>query len=413
MVAAAVVLLLLATGYAAAAASDERGAAALAFLAMFAPAALVIRWSWRRDDARAVFALVAFALLLRVPFAFAPPRWSNDAYRYVWDGRLALRGVDPRGIVPLDPSLAPDRAAPLWPYIDLRTIPTVYPPLAIGLFEAAAAIDGDGLRGAKIVMIAGDLLAVAALFWALRRRRLPRGRMAIYALHPLVLVSFAGDAHVEAFAIAGVVWALAGPRAMRIVGLAVGILTKLYPVVLLPLIARLDGRAVALAAAAVIVAYVPAFATGHPLGSLGNYLGAQRFNEAFTALLGVRGALVLFALAIAAAVFAMSRGASLVGAALLAIVAYLLCTPNVLPWYAAVVPAIVALLPRPFAGRFAPAVLGVLAWSATVVLAFGVPWFVRAGTAADVWLRAIEYAPIVAGIAWTFVVRQDGRDDAP
>ncbi len=379
---------------------------------MFVPAGLIVRASWRLDDGRAVGALVAVALLVRVPFAFAPPLWSNDAYRYVWDGRLALRGVDPRGIVPLDPSLAADRAGSLWPSIDLRTIPTVYPPLAIVLFEVAAAIDGDGVRGAKIVMIAGDLLSIAALLWVLRRRRVPRGRTALYALHPLVLVSFAGDAHVEAFAIAGVVCALAGPRAMRVVGLVAGILTKLYPIVLLPLIARRDGRAVALAAAAVVVAYVPAFATGHPLGSLGNYLGAQRFNEAFTALLGVRAALVLFALAIAAAAFAMSRGASLVAAALFTIVAYLLCTPNVLPWYAAVVPAVVALMPAPLAGRFASAVVGALAWSATVVLAFAVPWFVRAGSAADVCLRVLEYAPIVTGLAWTFVVRQDGRDDA-
>lgn len=397
--AAGIALVLLAACYAAAAEPARRDRAALAYAALWLPALYLMRAAWMRDDRRTVGALVALAALVRIPMFAAAPLWSNDAYRYVWDGALSARGIDPRAVTPNDPALALERSSPLWPRIDLRTIPTVYPPLALALFEVEAKLDPDGVRGAKIVALIGDLATLGFLLLALRRAKLPRGRAAFYALHPLVLVSFAQDAHIESWAIGGIAAALCGGRAWRVAGLAAAVLTKLYPLVLAPAVFVRDRRGAIAFAGVLLLAYVPSLLGGHATGSLRNYLGDQRFNETLFLLVGPLGALAVLGAAIVAATAAVWRGADLAAAALAVVTTYLLVTPNALPWYVTALPVLIVLVRKPFAGTARPLVLGLAAWTGTVALAYAAPWYVRGGSASDFVLRAVEYAPLLAGLA--------------
>lgn len=396
--AAGIALVALAAAYAAMAEPSRRDRAALAYAALWVPALYLIRAAWSSDDRRTVGAVLALAVLARLPMLAAAPLWSNDAYRYVWDGRLSARGIDPRAVAPNDPSLEAERLSPLWPRIDLRTIPTVYPPFALALFRLAAIVDRDGVRGAKLVAIGGDFATLALLLFALRRAKLPRGRAAFYALHPLVLVSFAQDAHIESVAVAGIAAALCGGRAWRVAGLAVATLSKLYPIVLAPLAFVRDRRGALALAAVVGLAYLPAVLGGSAAGSLRSYLGDQRFNETLFLLIGPVGAFAVLVGAVLAATVAAWRGAGLAAMALAVITAYLLATPNALPWYLTVLPVLIALVDGPFAGRAGPVVAGIALWTGTVALAYAAPWYVRGGTAADFALRAVQYAPLVTGL---------------
>ena len=52
-------------------------------------------------------ALLAF--VLGVGVVFAPPLLSDDLYRYLWEGRLWLEGLNPYRLAPNDPELTPFR----------------------------------------------------------------------------------------------------------------------------------------------------------------------------------------------------------------------------------------------------------------------------------------------------------------
>ena len=73
---------------------------ALQALAWAACAALAVafvrlpKWDARRD----VAIVVAVAALLRLTVLHRPPELSDDLWRYVWDGRVTLAGVNPRSI---------------------------------------------------------------------------------------------------------------------------------------------------------------------------------------------------------------------------------------------------------------------------------------------------------------------------
>src|SRR5688572_25613020 len=68
------------------------------FSAAFACYALAVRAALRQghDGAKPVLRVVlGFAILFRLTFLFASPALSNDLYRYLWDGRQTLAGMNP------------------------------------------------------------------------------------------------------------------------------------------------------------------------------------------------------------------------------------------------------------------------------------------------------------------------------
>jgi hypothetical protein len=61
----------------------------------------------RKEAARApIWFVVLLTIAVQLPQLFLQPRTSDDAYRYIWDGRVLLAGVDPYRFVPLDSALA-------------------------------------------------------------------------------------------------------------------------------------------------------------------------------------------------------------------------------------------------------------------------------------------------------------------
>ena len=98
-------------------------------------------------------------IALQMVAVSAPPRGSNDLYRYIWDGKVQAAGVDPYQYVPMATQLTGVRdgflfnpsaeycvspsyvdrhpAADLTPgctKINRPTVPTIYPPVAEAYF---------------------------------------------------------------------------------------------------------------------------------------------------------------------------------------------------------------------------------------------------------------------------------------
>ena len=177
--------------------------------------------------------VLGVALLLRLPPLLELPFLSSDLYRYVWDGRVQLAGINPYRYVPADPALAALRDHAIFDHVNRRFYaPTIYPPAAQLLFRLIAAVSQTALA-AKVTAVVCEMVGVFALLLTLSAAGLPRSRVLIYPWNPLAAWSFAGNGHVDAEAAALIAAAITARTARR------------------------DGRAGALLAGATRVKFLP------------------------------------------------------------------------------------------------------------------------------------------------------------
>jgi hypothetical protein len=232
-------------------------------------------------------AILLGALLVRIPLLampVTPLSLSDDALRYLWDGRVALAGFNPYALPPSDPALAPLRDD-LWQRLPHAEVPTVYPPLAIGAFSIASRLPLP-IVAWKTLATAADLGTCLLLLKLARRRGIPEGRTAWYAWSPLAALEVAGMGHVDALGVAATVGAVlaltAGEEIKAGVWAAAGVLAKLVPAAALPMWARQSGRPVRLlgtAAVLIATAILPVVAaTGGVPPGLVTYGVSWEFN---------------------------------------------------------------------------------------------------------------------------------------
>lgn len=224
-------------------------------LVLLASGFIALGWAVRRfsgDPPKAAGVLLV-ALALRAMLLPLPPSLSDDLLRYVWDGRVATAGFDPYTVAPEDEELAPLRDE-RWHRMPHKEVPTVYPPVALGLFSIAAWLPAP-LLAIKVLLTLADLATCLLLLRLAERWRIPPHRTLWYAWNPLVTLEVAGMGHVDALGVmmvAAVLLALT-PRtfalrkwdperpplpASRALGasaaIAGGVLTKLAPLAALP-----------------------------------------------------------------------------------------------------------------------------------------------------------------------------------
>src|SRR5262245_41555799 len=74
---------------------------------LFIPYGLALRLVWRNTDLSraALLSLLAFTVLFRLPLLPTEPRMSTDLYRYLWDGRVQVAGINPYYYAPGDDAL--------------------------------------------------------------------------------------------------------------------------------------------------------------------------------------------------------------------------------------------------------------------------------------------------------------------
>jgi hypothetical protein len=166
---------------------------------LFVPYAAVV---WRGSS---VWSIVLTALACRALFIPADPLLSDDIFRYVWDGRVALSGINPYLHPPAADALHHLRDATLWPQINHPDVSTVYPPGSQALFWLNAWL-GGGWVGLKALFVGLELAGVA-LIWRLTDGWVDDASrtlgLTLYLLNPLVVVEVAWSGHLD-----GVAWTL-------------------------------------------------------------------------------------------------------------------------------------------------------------------------------------------------------------
>lgn len=200
-------------------------------------------------------ALILFALILRALFAVSDPLFSDDIFRYVWDGRVGAASINPYIHAPDAEALAHLRDQDIWPRINHPEIPTIYPPLAQMVFHLNALWHG-GTTSLRLLFVLFEALMLAgcwAIFSTKQNNTEPPSKnhpthnllpLAIYLLNPLVLVEGVWSGHIDILAWGTLVLALVmfAQRQTKKGALGAGLLLgascalKLISVIFLPLL---------------------------------------------------------------------------------------------------------------------------------------------------------------------------------
>lgn len=229
------------------------------------------------DSWRLLVILWIGAVLFRVTLLVSNPIQEVDLYRYVWDGAVSNSGVSPFRYTPqqvLATSVHEPIPADLARLVRLKEsspeleailrrvhfgeLPTIYPPVSqvvfavCSWFTPAKSSVITRLTLMKAWFVAFDLVTVWLVLKLLRLTNRHRGWAIAYAWCPLVIKEIANSGHLDALAMCLTILAMTSAivglktRAQSYnclwcslgasLSLALGVGSKLYPVVLAPLL---------------------------------------------------------------------------------------------------------------------------------------------------------------------------------
>ncbi len=378
-----------------------------AFLALYAVAfgayAVAVQNVVRANPSgrAALAAIFIVAIAARLAMLPAHPDLSTDIYRYLWEGRVILSGANPFVTAPSDTTLAAMRDE-TYDRLNHKSLPTIYPPLAQGLFAAAAWIRPN-VTTLKIIFSLFDLATIVLLVLLLRARGRPPTYALVYAWNPLVMVETAHSGHVDAagvfLLVLGLVLWQRGRRMAAGVAFGASLLVKYLAVALAPLFVRRGARrALATMGITAALGYAAFLDAGpHLLGSLRVYGGTWWFNgPPFMALAGFLGDAtvarrLLAGFGVAFMLVAARRERDPVRYLYLVTGCALLVSPTVYPWYLIWMVPLLCIYPNQ----------AWIAFTGLVALSYAV-WveYDRSGAwRVPTWLLAAEYVPFYAFLA--------------
>ena len=310
-----------------------------------------------------------------------PPVDSDDDFRYLWDGKVQLAGIDPYRYAPVDPALSrlrdsflfvPSRGCTVHhiPHgctrINLPYVHTIYPPVAEAMFTLLRVVSFGGQGEHRPLQIAAGLGAIAIAVLIARRTEGPLWTVALWAWCPVVIMELGNNAHIDWLAVLLGLAALgftprAGHRRPAVIAgvlLGAAVATKLYPGLLgASMLRRRPVTVVVSATVTVALAYVPhVLAVGHSvLGYLpsylngGGYSGGSRYHLIALLVHGRAGTVIAALVMVAVLSWAALRTDPdhPERSALLVVGAAVLVTTPGLSWYTLLLLALAGICARP------------------------------------------------------------------
>jgi len=260
-------------------APDARNHLEAYFLLFLAAAGISLRAARILTPSSRAFVL-GCAALLRATLLLRAPDLSDDVWRYLWDGRIASKGISPYAFAPDDPRVSAF-APRIHGRLGHRDVRSVYPPAAQAAFRVFGA--GGSLLVWKTFVSAADVGVVALLAGA--GGPAAGYAAALYAFHPLPVTETAGQGHLDSVGVGLLLACLAHlhhrRQALAGVSFALSALTKYISLAAaIPLIRR--GRCKFLAAAGLAAAalWLSASRPGvSPFGGMDQYATRWDFNS--------------------------------------------------------------------------------------------------------------------------------------
>lgn len=198
---------------------------------------------------------IILALFLRLLLVFAIPNFSDDLYRFIWDGRLIMQGINPFDHLPSyyieNNSAIPGLTRDLYQQLNSPNYFTIYPPVNQIIFATAAWLFPDSIWGSSLVMKSFLLLfemgSIFLIVDLLKQFQLPAKNVLLYALNPLIILEITGNIHFEGamiFFLLLAIWLIAVRKkwVLSAMAFALSVASKLLPLMFLPLLVRRIGK---------------------------------------------------------------------------------------------------------------------------------------------------------------------------
>jgi alpha-1,6-mannosyltransferase len=310
--------------------------------------ATVLAWRGVAISPVLVGGVLLLGVALRLAVIPANHFLSDDAFRYLWDGKVLWHGVNPYRYAPADPALDDLRTESLDRAVARPELRTVYPPLAQILFALGYALTPGRLLGLQGLMLLSEVVAWLLLLRELRRRGLPPASILLMAWSPVLIFQGYLPGHVDMLMLPFIVLFVAAlergsPLALG-TALALACLVKPHAVIFAPAALRRlglrRGALFGLVFAGIFSGVcLPFLSPGlSALSSVGLMARHWAFNGSLAALLRLALARDLAREVAAALLFLLLvvsawRGRDNTSRMLMAVTAFIVCTPNLFPWY--------------------------------------------------------------------------------
>ncbi|MGY5354699.1 glycosyltransferase 87 family protein [Wenyingzhuangia sp. IMCC45467] len=189
--------------------------------------------------------LIASGVLFRLIILFAIPNLSDDFYRFLWDGRALINGINPYLILPENNPYLVANGIELYKGMGSMNGShfTCYPPLNQFAFTIPAIISQNGILISTIVMrltlIISDIVTLYYGIKILEILNIDKKRILLYFINPFIIIELTGNLHYEgmmiAFLSAGIYYLLSNKNYLSAVLWAFAVSIKLIPLLFIPL----------------------------------------------------------------------------------------------------------------------------------------------------------------------------------
>lgn len=193
------------------------------------------------------FNLLLFsAILFRLIFIVAVPSLSDDYFRFIWDGHLLNEGLSPYSFLPSQLNRDTQLEQLLYDGLNSPNYYSVYPPVMQLIFWLSTYITPNNIIGPIVIMrtvlILADIGSIFITLQLLKKGDIPKQRIFLYALNPLIIIELVGNLHFEGlmifFLLASIYLLLYKRIILSGILYAIAICTKLIPLLLVPLLFR-------------------------------------------------------------------------------------------------------------------------------------------------------------------------------
>lgn len=191
---------------------------------------------------------LAIALIARLILLFAVPELSNDFFRFIWDGELITRGINPYAHIPNDLI----SQGPFYNDAYMRSLYhgmgelsqsnfSCYPVLNQFLFVIPAKMFDSiesNVISLKVIMILADIGIIYIGRKILILLKKPVHYIWLYALNPFIILEFSGNLHFEGvmifFMLLGIYYVMTDKWILAALFFGFAIQIKLIPIMLIP-----------------------------------------------------------------------------------------------------------------------------------------------------------------------------------
>lgn len=414
-------------------------------LCLYLPAFGSYLWLCRRSSVQPFYFYLLLAVTVRALIIPAMPQLSDDVYRFIWDGRLILNGINPFEQLPThyqtlsDPP--PGLTDALFHQLNSPEYFTIYPPVAQAVFGFSCWLAPESVYASTLLMKGCLFLAEIGVIYLLPKMLKSIGVDPVYALwyllNPLLVIETVGNLHFEGvmafFLVLSFWWLHREMWWQSAVAMALAVATKLLPLLFLMFVIRRLGWKRSLLyfgimGLALLALFAPllgeAFWNGFG-SSLGLYFRRFEFNGSVYYLLRWAGyqltgynQIALIGPSLAVGTFAGISliavwdafckvepvtivSSTLAGLCLSAITLYLAFTPTVHPWYVAL-PLLLC--------TFTPYRFPVL-WSGMIVLTYAN--YAGSGYQEYPGIIALEYLTVAGYAVWEWRTYKKRREEIP